>query len=102
FYPHCSLMSDPVSSPLWRPASSCVWLYISGVEAGHYTRRGRAPENAPAPYKRDPFRRRIGTCIRHCINSLGGLDLIGKAAVLKAAGRKPLWVRIPRPPLRLV
>jgi hypothetical protein len=28
----------------------------------------------------------------------GGLDLIGKAAVLKTAGRKPLGVRVPRPP----
>jgi hypothetical protein len=29
----------------------------------------------------------------------GGLDLIGKAAVLKTAGRKALGVRVPRPPL---
>ena len=29
----------------------------------------------------------------------GGLDLIGKAAVLKTAGRKPFRVRIPGPPL---
>ena len=29
----------------------------------------------------------------------GGLVLIGKAAVLKTAGRKPLGVRVPRPPL---
>ncbi len=29
---------------------------------------------------------------------VGGLDLIGKAAVLKTAGRKPLGVRVPRPP----
>ena len=28
----------------------------------------------------------------------GGLDLIGKAAVLKTAGLTPLRVRVPRPP----
>ncbi len=32
----------------------------------------------------------------------GGLVLIGKAAVLKTAGRKPLGVRLPRPPPRLL
>jgi hypothetical protein len=31
----------------------------------------------------------------------GGLDLTGKAAVLKTAGRKPIGVRIPGPPLGL-
>src|SRR4026208_612540 len=30
----------------------------------------------------------------------GGLDLIGKAAVLKTAVRKHLGVRVPRPPYR--
>ena len=28
----------------------------------------------------------------------GGVDLIGKAAVLKTAARKRLWVRVPPPP----
>ena len=33
------------------------------------------------------------------LRTSGGLDLTGKAAVLKTAGRKPLGVRVPRPPL---
>ena len=31
-------------------------------------------------------------------NMTGGIDLIGKAAVLKTAGRKPMGVRVPLPP----
>ena len=31
----------------------------------------------------------------------GGLDLIGKAAVLKTAGCEPMGVRVPRPPHRI-
>ncbi len=33
------------------------------------------------------------------VSTHGGLDLIGKAAVLKTAGRNPFRVRIPGPPL---
>jgi hypothetical protein len=36
---------------------------------------------------------------RDRVEDLGGLDLTGKAAVLKTAGRKPIGVRIPGPPL---
>ena len=39
--------------------------------------------------------------IGHYLTALGGLDLTGKAAVLKTAGSNPLGVRISRPPLDL-
>jgi hypothetical protein len=35
---------------------------------------------------------------RDRVEDIGGLDLTGKAAVLKTAGRKPIGVRIPGPP----
>ncbi len=34
----------------------------------------------------------------YCPVEVGGLVLIGKAAVLKTAGLTPLGVRVPRPP----
>jgi hypothetical protein len=60
-----------------------------GSEAG----RGDAPAHRDAPDWR-----RVGTS--PIFKALGGLDLIGKAAVLKTAGRKPIGVRIPGPPLQ--
>jgi hypothetical protein len=36
---------------------------------------------------------------RDRVEDIGGLDLTGKAAVLKTAGRNPIGVRIPGPPL---
>ena len=36
------------------------------------------------------------------MSQVGGLDLIGKAAVLKTAGLTPLRVRVPHPPPEIV
>src|SRR3989449_11113798 len=47
----------------------------------------------PAPSERSPLPRKLKSC------NTGGLDLTGKAAVLKTAGRKPVEVRILCPPL---
>src|SRR3989449_11540488 len=47
----------------------------------------------PAPSERSPLPRKLKSC------NTGGLDLTGKAAVLKTAGRKPVQVRVLCPPL---
>jgi hypothetical protein len=53
-----------------------------------------------AALARNPVPRDLGARdgVHVCVRP-GGLVLTGKAAVLKTAGRKPIGVRIPGPPL---
>ena len=68
-------------------------VYIVGLSAQSVERCAQSARVVP------PLRR-VG--LEMIFRASGGLDLIGKAAVLKTAARKRFGVRVPGPPLALL